>query len=87
MTKAILSFSNGETLELTEGQMIVPIVSYISDGKKTVSLDEPKEIWHHMHDALIPSICELLVSCDFFYLVDQKDKVYNSNAVVLVRQI
>lgn len=87
MTKAILTFSNGETLELVEGQMIVPIVSYISDGKKAVSLDEPKEIWHHMHDALIPSICELLVSCDFFYLVDQKDKVYNSNAVVCVHQI
>lgn len=89
MDKALLTFSNGETLELRSEQLVVPIVKFPDeDGKRlSVSLDQPYTLWYHTHDGLIPSICELLCNCEFFFLPDYRQKVYNSNTVISIQNL
>ena len=89
MVKALLTFSNGETLELQDEQYIVPIVKFPEEDSNRlgVSLDKPYKLWSHVHDGLIPSICEFLCNCEFFFLPDNREKIYNSNAVVTIKNL
>lgn len=72
------SFSNGETLELCEDQLVTLITKNIVNGEVIASQSETYQIWYHSSAAMIPSICELLLRSDFFHLVDNDNKVYNS---------
>lgn len=88
MSSILLTFSDGSTLTLKEEQRLVPIVSYKdneSGDRFNVSKDKTFEIWLHIHDGLIPSICEFLVNCEFFHLLDDNSTVYNSKAVVKIQ--
>lgn len=87
MEKAKLTFSNGETLILSDEQKIIPIVAYQSEDGLTTSIDKSYEIYYHIHDGLIPSITEMLSRCKFFMLFDNRSKVYSSSAVVTVENI
>ncbi|NME65664.1 hypothetical protein HF846_13775 [Clostridium cadaveris] len=87
MNKALLTFSNGETLELHEDQLIIPISKLVIDDEITVSQCEPYKIWFHSSAAMTPSICELLCKCDFFHLIDDTDKIYNPKAVVTIKNL
>ena len=89
MVKALLTFSNGETLELQDEQYIVPIVKFPEEDSNRlgVSLDKPYQLWSHVRDGLIPSICEFLCNCEFFFLPDNREKIYNSNAVVTIKNL
>jgi len=87
MHKALLTFSNGETLELEEGQSVVPVSKFAKGEDISVSLQPDYEVWHHYNDGLIPSIAELLVKNDFFHLADNSNKLYCSSAVVTIENL
>ncbi|MPM10411.1 hypothetical protein SDC9_56743 [bioreactor metagenome] len=88
MHKALLTFSNNETLELCEGQLVTLISKHIdNDDKVSASPSETYELWNHSSAAMIPSVCEFLCRCDFFHLIDDDNKVYNSKAVVTIQNI
>ena len=77
------------TLELQDEQYIVPIVKFPEEDsiRLGVSLDKPYQLWSHVRDGLIPSICEFLCNCEFFFLPDNREKIYNSNAVVTIKNL
>jgi len=87
VNKALLTFANGETLELSEGQFITPISQFTNDSDISVSQCPTYEIWYHSSAGMIPSICELLCKCDFFHLLDNHNKVYNSKSVVTIENL
>lgn len=84
MNQALLRFSNGDSLELHEGQMITPISKFTDENGTRVSKCPQYEVWSHINDGLMPSIAELLCSCDFFHPADKNNKIFNSSAVVTV---
>lgn len=85
--QAKITFSDGSTLIVIEDQLIIPIVKYVKDGKTSVSKAEPVEIWNHLSNGLIPSLAELLINCEFFEVLTNRDKIYSSNAVVSIENI
>jgi len=85
--KAKLTFSNGDILILHDTQVLVPIVKCINENVVFASKDKSFEIWNHIHDGLIPSITELLLKSEYFHLLDNPDKVYNSSLVVTIENI
>ncbi|SHJ65343.1 hypothetical protein SAMN05444401_3582 [Clostridium amylolyticum] len=87
MNKVSIAFSNGETLELCEGQIIMPISKLIVEDDISVSQGTSYELWNHCSAGMVPSICELLCKCDFFHLIDDEDTVYNSSAVVSIKNL
>lgn len=87
MNKAVLTFSNGETLELYEDQLIVPISKLDINDDISISQCQTYKIWYHSSAGFIPSIGELLCKCNFFYLIDKPDKVYSSSAVVTIENL
>ena len=87
MFKALVSFSNGETLELHDGQLIVPISRFTHEDEISVSQCETFKLWYHSSAGMVPSIAELLVKHDFFYLLDNSDKIYKTSAVVSIENL
>ena len=87
MHKAKLTFSNGEILILNESQLLVPIIKYTNGDDVSASVDKSYEIWNHIHNGLIPSITEFLFRSDYFHLLDNPDKIYNSSSVVTIENI
>ncbi|MBD5394993.1 MAG: hypothetical protein HDR71_12190 [Lachnospiraceae bacterium] len=84
MDKAIIHFSDKSTIELKEGDFIIPIVRVDSDEKTFASMDESVELWGHVHNGLIPSIMDAFLKCDFFYVNHDFDTAYNSKAIVKI---
>lgn len=85
--KAVLTFSNGDILELCENQLIVPISQITLNDGISVAKGDVYEVWYHSDDAFIPSVCELISRCDFFYLVENPNKVYNSKSIVSIENL
>ncbi len=85
--QARISFSDGSTIVIIEDQLIIPIIKYVKDDKTSVSKAEPVGIWYHLSDGLIPSLAELLCSCEFFQILTEDDKIYSSKAVVSIENI
>lgn len=87
MNIALLTFSNGEKLELPENQLIIPLVKDTVNDEIIVSQGHIYTLWYHSGAGLIPSVCEILCQCVFFQLPSNLDKVYNSAAVVTVENL
>ncbi len=87
MHKALLTFSDGSTLQVKENQHLTPVVSYSKDDHFEVSLDNSFEIWYHIHDGLIPGLCEFLVNSSFFYLEDDRTTIYKSDSVIKIQNL
>ena len=87
MFEALITFANGETLRLKDGQLIIPISKFANGDNVVVSQEQPQELWHHYNNGLIPSIAELLCKCDFFQLMDYENKIYKSSSVVTVENL
>lgn len=87
MNKALLTFSDGSNLIVKEYQHLIPVVSYTKDNHLEVSLDKSFEIWNHIHDGLIPGLCEFLVNSSFFYLFEDTSTVYRSDSVIKIQNI
>lgn len=85
MDKAIIYFSDKSTIELKEGDHIIPISRFLDpDGKEIASMDVSVELWNHIHNGLIPSIMNIFLKCDFFYVNHNYDTAYNSKAIVKI---
>lgn len=87
MFKALLTFSNGETLELCDGQTIFPISKHMAGDDVSTSQYPPCELWNHSSAGMIPSVTELLCKYDFFQLSNDDGKVYKSSAVVTIENL
>ncbi len=87
MSKALVTFANGETLTIHEGQLLVPLVSSNNCENHKVVFGEVYEVWYHAHDALIPSILHFFAISEFFFTVDNRKKIYNPKTVVTVEQL
>ena len=84
MENATIYFSDKSTIELNESDYLIPIVSNKLDDKITASMGESMQIWNHIHNGLIPSIMDVFVNCDFFYINHDYDTAYNSKAIVKI---
>ena len=84
MNSAIIYFSDKSTLKVKEGDMLTPIVLNKASDDVNASMDKPIELWNHVHNGLIPSLMDVFVKCDFFYLNHQYEVAYNSNAIVKI---
>lgn len=79
MNKAIIFFSGGETLKLTEGDIICPVCKgTFLDTKNKKILEE------HITDGLIPSIFEVISNCDYFTVQNQSSTIYFTNTIVKI---
>lgn len=87
MNKAIIHFSDKSTLELKEGDFLTPIISNELCDKVTASMTNPIKLQNHISNGLIPSIMDVFVKCDFFYLNHNYNVVYNSKAIVKIELI
>ena len=88
MCRAILTLSNGDTLELHEGQIVMPIAFIHREEEAFTSMVAPYELWYHVHDGLIPCITELLCRYEFFQIFDNEEStVYKSSAIVSIKNV
>ncbi|MDE7183814.1 MAG: hypothetical protein K2O40_04885 [Lachnospiraceae bacterium] len=87
METVIIHFSDKSTLSLNEGDFLIPILRIDKDNQIFASLDQPAELWNHIQNGLIPSILDVFVKCDFFYLKNDPNTVYNSKAIVKIEII
>lgn len=83
MDYATIYFSDKSTLKLTENDLIIPIIKNPVSEDKTSCMDNPKKLYTHVHDGLIPSIMDALCHCQFFY-VNNPTTVYCSNSIVKI---
>lgn len=89
MNKAIVYFSDNSSLELSIGDRITPItyspaLPNDEDRMNFPSMNVSVELTEHYHDGLIPSILKAFANCDFFYLNQNNEIVYNSKAIIRI---
>lgn len=77
-----INFSDGTSLILNESNLIQPIIS-IDNNAFSAALGKSFELYWHIQDGLIPSILDVLVSCDYFRVVGN-DTVYGSKSIVSI---
>ena len=82
-----INFANGTSVILQETDSIQPISLINVDGKSCASLGMPSELYWHVHDGLIPSLLDVLLSCDFFKIVGHSDAVYGTKTIVSIENI
>lgn len=90
MCSALLTFADGSTLTLKENQRLIPIVSSMDNTPLPhleVSKSSSFELWVHIHDGLIPGLCEFLVNCSFFHLLEDSNTIYKSDAVIKIQNL
>lgn len=87
MKQAKLTFSNGDTLILQEGDVLVSVHSFECDGNPYTSINSTVTLENHMHDGLIPSIMEIVCNNPFFYGPGRTDVIYNSSAIVKIENV
>lgn len=88
METAKLYFSDGKSLTIKEGDLIVPIKlpSNSGDNGKQIQpfYDMPFETWYHTSYGLAPSIIEGLLNSIYFCLAGKTDILYNSNSITRI---
>jgi hypothetical protein len=87
LNKARITFSNGETLIVKEGDVFVPIISIESDDGTYSAMEKSCELWAHIHDGLIPSLTALLYQCRFFFHADNSGVIYSTSSIVKIEII
>lgn len=85
--KVLMKFSNGEELQITENDLIIPLYKRCLNEKITVYEGTCVTIESHIQYGLIPFIAELLCSCTFFKFANNPEKIYKSSAVVSVENL
>lgn len=88
METSKLYFSDGKSLTIKEGDLIVPIKlpSNIDDKSKEIQpfFDMPFEAWYHTSYGLGPSIIQGLINSVYFCLVGKTDILYNTNSITRI---
>lgn len=87
MTRALIKFSNGESLKLSEGETLLLFSKTIINNEVTVSQHKTFKVWRHHHDGLLTAILDMLNDCTYFQPIDETNKVYNPLAVVSVESL
>ncbi|NMA23723.1 MAG: hypothetical protein GX938_09500 [Spirochaetales bacterium] len=87
MGKAIITFANGEKLEVSAGQYLATIVKVELDSGASVGEGRIEQIGYHVSDGLIPDLVQIISTCEYFRLLESADKVYKSSAVVSIENI
>lgn len=79
-------FSDKSTLVLHENDCLIPVVFNPATGSDLgfSSMSKPVELYPHVHDGLIPSILDVLLSCQFFYVGNDCTSVYCTSSVVKI---
>ena len=84
MATATIYFSDGRSLKVEEGQRFYPVTLCTLDEKPFATRGESVEIWNHVHDGLVPSILDLLLTSEFFMDIYNTSVVYSSKSVTRV---
>ncbi|WP_419024340.1 hypothetical protein [Emergencia sp.] len=84
MNVARIYFSDKSSIEVKEGDLLIPIIYKNDVSANFASMGEPSELWNHANNGLVPSILDVFARCDFFYLNGDSSNVYNSNSVVKI---
>lgn len=87
MEKVLVTFANGDTIELAEGQLVIPIGKYEKKGEMFAIKGEVRKLEGYGNDGLIPNVCELFYTCGFFSLVGNERKAYSVSSVVSIEHI
>lgn len=87
MNKAIIYFSDSQTIEIKEDDFIIPIVYVKTQDEIFASMGESTQVWNHTHNGLIPAILDTFSKCDFFYLNHDYNIAYSSKAIVKIELI
>lgn len=87
MSKAIVYFSDKSSIELEEGDRIIPISHFEDKDEISTSMGKSFELYDHPHNGLTPSILNAFANCDFFYLNHDYNVAYNSKAFVKIELI
>lgn len=83
---ATIYFSDKSTLVLHEKDYLIPVVFNPATGAESgfSSMSTPIELCPHVHDGLIPSILDALMSCQFFYVGTNCTPVYCTSSIVKI---
>ncbi|MEF7565038.1 hypothetical protein V4V35_18700 [Bacillus infantis] len=87
MDKAIITFSNNDTLIVYEGEHFAPITTIEVNEGISSSMGTPVELYSHIHDGLIPSLTELFFQGPFFFRVEDASVIYSTSAIVKVQSL
>ena len=88
MEKVLVTFANNETITLHCGQIVNPLKTHMcNDGTIVASQAAQFVIEYHHHAGLIPSVTELICSCELFSTEDNPGKLYKTSSVVSVEKI
>jgi hypothetical protein len=83
-----ITFSNGDSLEIHDGQQIIPIIRHTgANDELHASMGSVYELESHPHGGLIPSVLDLLLRCEFFMLAENPNKAYATVGIVSVEKI
>ena len=83
---ATIYFSDKSALILHENDYLIPVVFNPATGSDPgfSSMSKPVELYPHVHDGLIPSILDVLLSCQFFYAGNDCTSVYCTSSIVKI---
>ena len=87
VNRAKIVFVNGESITVSEGQLLFPFRRIETKDKVFISKWEPVKLWDHLELGLLPGVGDMLASCEFFSLTDSCEKLYRSSAVLSIEQI
>ncbi len=82
---AKITFSSGVSIDVKDGDILIPIISCSSGINEPFARQgEAVIIEPHVQLGLIPSIMDVLTSCDFFYACGNYEIVYGSKSIISV---
>lgn len=84
MSSAIIYFADKSTIELNDGDRIIPIIECRDEDKPFPSVGSPIKIYEHSRDGLIPSILEALYRCKFFFICYDSEVAYNVSSIIKI---
>jgi hypothetical protein len=87
LEKALITFSDGQKLELAVDDFLIPIVKVVNKEEIYSTRMEPVEMYWHIHDGLIPAIADVICNYDFFFVGHNTNKFYGSKTIVSVEQL
>lgn len=79
-------FSDGTTLVLNDGDTITPVIQVgePSDASPFASMAENIILCSNIHNGIVPSFLNVLLSCRFFYVNNNSSILYFSNSIVRI---
>jgi len=83
--KAIVKFSNNETLIINQDEALIPILLVENKGEKFSSTGQTYIIDRHMSNGLIPDLMTFFLQYDYFFLSSDPCVAYNTKMIVSIK--